>query len=912
MTPRAIEPGPSRRGPILIPGLPVLPPNVERHPIPGGGTRTLTLDAGDEVTVIDREGRQPCELVVFDAASGRSDPALIGARSSGGPHGIRVALEAPAPSAKRVRDALAARGLDLGRAAAVHLFGGESRAGASASFVATAPATLVAGAPGGPMPVDGQCPPTEIVLYVRRESRTSAKPGDGPPPPLADPLLDLNIQPGTARGYEIKAGQLIQIVDVKGRECTDFQAFSLRALDRGLERELDPTTTRTLMGSLYPGPGLYSKYYTVDHEPLLELVQDTCGRHDSFGLACTARYYEDLGYPGHANCSDNINAEAERFDIRPRAGWPAINFFFNTMLDDANAIGMNDPWSRPGDFVLMRALTDLVCFSTACPCDVDPANGWNPTDVQVRVYDRNEDFKPATGFRMTADADVRMTKNTGFHDCFAAHTRSFVEYNGFWLAQDFPAHGAIGEYWACRERAAVMDLSPLRKYEVLGPDAEALLQRCVTRDVRRLAVGQVVYTAMCYEHGGMIDDGTVFRLGDNNFRWIGGSDQSGLWLREQAERRGLDAWVKTSTDQTREHRGAGSEEPGDPGADPLDRPDPADRLRARLVPVHGCPPRRLPRHGPWSCPAPDTPASSGTSCSPPQGRTDPVRRGDDGGRAVRIAPFGLGALDMVRIEAGLVFAGREFSDRTDPFEAGIGFTVPLKSKTDDFIGREALVRRKAHPVQRLAGLDLEGGVVPSAGDCVRVGRAQVGEITSAVRVPHPRQGHRARPHGHDPRRARRCGRGRPARRPPEAYPGAGRPLPSLRSRETAGARRLRLTPDRPHRPPCPRAAPARHPAGRPGAAFLAAPGIPSLPPSCSIQRPRSADADQASRAIGYRETALSPAGDGHRAWRYSKYGTSRAASAASPPSPTSPSLSRRTRSAASSARTARAKPPRST
>ena len=90
---------------------------------------------------------------------------------------------------------------------------------------------------------------------------------------------------------------------------------------------------------------------------------------------------------------------------------------------------------------------------------------------------------------------------------------------------------------------------------------------------------------------------------------------------------------------------------------------------------------------------------------------------------------------MVRIEAGLVFAGCEFCDQTDPFEAGIGFTVPLKSKTDDFIGREALERRKAHPVRRLVGLDLEGGVVPSTGDCVRVGRAQVGEITSAVRSP---------------------------------------------------------------------------------------------------------------------------------------------------------------------------------
>ena len=725
---------PARRGPIRIPGLPVLPPNVERHPVPGGGTRTLSLDAGDELIVIDREGRQPCELVVFDAA-GRSEPALIGAAGDGAPAGIRAGLERAVPSAKRVREALASRGLDLGRASAVRLFGGGSRAGESATFTATAPATLVAGAPGSPMRPDEQSPATEIVLYVRRAARTNLKPADGPPPPLADPLADLNVQPGAAVGYEVRAGQLIQIVDVKGRECTDFQAFSRRALDRGLEREIDPTTTRTLMGSLYPGPGLHSKYFTVDHEPLLELVQDTCGRHDSFGLACTARYYEDLGYPGHLNCSDNISAEAERFDIRSRAGWPAINFFYNTMLDDTNAIGMDDPWSRPGDFVLMRALTDLVCFSTACPCDIDPANGWNPTDIQVRVYDRNEEFKRATGFRMTADADVTMTKNTGFHDCFAARTRNFVEYNGYWLPRDFPGHGAVAEYWACRERAAVMDLSPLRKHEVLGPDAESLMQLCVTRDVRRLAVGQVVYTAMCYEHGGMIDDGTIFRLGDNNFRWIGGNDLSGLQLREQAGRRGLDAWVKTSTDELANIavQGPRSREilesvlwtgPTWPTVGEL------GWFRfsvARLGDFHGMP-LVVSRTGYTG------ELGYELFCHPKDARTlfDAVM---ESGERFGIAPFGLAALDMVRIEAGLVFAGCEFCDQTDPFEAGIGFTVPLKSKADDFIGREALERRKAHPVRKLVGLDLEGGVVPSTGDCVRVGRAQVGEITSAVRSP---------------------------------------------------------------------------------------------------------------------------------------------------------------------------------
>ncbi len=725
---------PATRGPIRIPGLPVLPLNVERYPIPGGGSRTLALDSGDELTVIDREGRQPCELVVFDAA-GRSDPAIIGARGSGNPLGIQAILARETPSAKRVRDILTTRGFDLGRAVAVRLFGDDSRAGESASFVSTAPVTLVVGAPGDPMPVDEQCPPSEIVLYIHRQSRSNAKPAEGPPPPLANPLVDLNIEPGTVAGYEVKAGQLIHVIDVKGRECTDFQAFSLRALDRGIEREIDPTTTRTLLGLLYPGPGLFSKYYTVDHEPLLELVQDTCGRHDSFGLACTARYYEDMGYPGHANCSDNINAESERFGVRPRGGWPAINFFYNTMLDDHNAIGMDDPWSRPGDFVLMRALTDLVCFSTACPCDIDPANGWNPTDIQVRVYERNEDFKPAAGFRMTTDADVRMTKNSGFHDCFAAHTRNFVEYNGYWLPQDFPAHGAIDEYWACRERAAVMDLSALRKYEVLGPDAEALMQLCVTRDVRRLAVGQVVYTAMCYEHGGMIDDGTVYRLGDNNFRWIGGSDLSGLWLAEQAERNGFDAWVKTSTDQLANIAVQGPKSREilapilwtGPAWQTIEELDWFRFSVARLNDFHGVA-LVVSRTGYTG------ELGYELFCHPNDARTvfDAVM---EAGEPFGISPFGLGALDMVRIEAGLAFAGCEFTDQTDPFEAGIGFTVPLKTKVDDFIGRDALARRKEHPTRKLVGLDLDGGTVPATRDCVHIGRAQIGEITSAVRSP---------------------------------------------------------------------------------------------------------------------------------------------------------------------------------
>ena len=100
----------------------------------------------------------------------------------------------------------------------------------------------------------------------------------------------------------------------------------------------------------------------------------------------------------------------------------------------------------------------------------------------------------------------------------------------------------------------------------------------------------------------------------------------------------------------------------------------------------------------------------------------------------RVTPLGLEALDMLRIEAGLIFAGYEFDDQVDPFEAGIGFTVPA-AKEDDYAGREALAERREHPQRMLVGLELEGNEVAHHGDCVHVDRHQVGVITSGTKSP---------------------------------------------------------------------------------------------------------------------------------------------------------------------------------
>jgi aminomethyltransferase len=719
---------------VRQPGLNALPANTERYLIKGGGSLALTLGAGDELELVSPEGLQAGEISVFDH-QGRSDSGLIGAKGNGGCEGLKRIIESGDSSAQAMTSALAQRGISLDEAKSVRVFADRSPAGDSVAFTAQQALTCIIAVPGERMRADRQDTITDLVAFIHRQPQAQQESIIKLPDPLADPLEDVRIPARTAFAYEVKAGDYIQLIDVEGRECSDFQCFDTPMLEKGVERCLDATGTRHVVGAAYPAPGLYSKFYDQNFEAMIEVVQDTCGRHDSFGTACTAKYYDDMGYPGHVNCSDNFNLALQPYGVEARRGWMAINLFFNTGIDDANQMYFDEPWSRPGDYVLMRALKDMVCVSSACPCDIDAANGWNPTDIHLRIYSGKNSFSKATAFRMTADADKELTKETGFHSRTSAHTRNFTEYAGYWLANSYTKHGALDEYWACREGAAVIDLSPLRKYEVTGPDAELLMQTCVTRNIRRLAVGQVVYTAMCYENGGMIDDGTVFRLGQDNFRWIGGSDESGIWLREQAQKLGLQAWVRNSTDQLHNLQVQGPKSRDILNKIIWTRPDQAtvEELGwfrfsiARIGDEHGIP-LVVSRTGYTG------ELGYEVFCHPRDASAvwDAVW---EAGREFDLTPLGLEALDMLRVEAGLIFAGYEFSDQTDPFEAGIGFTVPLKTKEDDFIGKAALLKRKENPQRVLVGLELAGDELAANGDCVDIGRNQVGEITSAVRSP---------------------------------------------------------------------------------------------------------------------------------------------------------------------------------
>ena len=730
-----VVPGPPRPSRILTPRLQDRHHGRERHVVPGGGVILLRIAQGDRITVTNDEGGQPVELVTA-TQTGRIDAGLLGQGANSDAAGLKALLalgDLAGPGLGRLRKAIAARGINLAQATALRLFDGATQPKAQVDLVVQDDGWLIACAPGLPMRPDAQDTATSVTLTVQRANPAVVGRFDLPDP-LADVLQDIRVASSTARAFVVKAGEFIQILDVDGRQMTDFQCFSRRKLDKGIEHPLDVTTSRTFMGHAYSMPGLHSKYFDQEWEPLVEVYQDTVGRHDAFAMACSSKYYDDMGYPGHVNCSDNFNGALAAHGISGRPGWMAVNFFYNTHIDAHGVLTSDEAWSRPGDYVLMRALTDLVCVSSACPDDTTAGNGWNPTDIHVRTYSGAETFSRAVAWRVTPDAEPQMTKETAFHPRTSDQTRNMVEYKGYWLPQAY-REGTTAEYWACREKAVVIDLSPLRKFEVTGPDAEALMQYCLTRDVKKLAQGQVVYSAMCYDHGGMIDDGTLFRLGRDNFRWIGGDDYDGVWLREQAEKAGLKAMVRSSTDQL--HNIA------------VQGPQSRDIL-TKIIWTAVTQPSiselgwfrfAVARLGSASG-APLVVSRTGYTgelgyeifCHP----KDAVAVYDavaEAGAEFGMLPMGLAALDMVRIEAGLIFAGYDFSDQTDPFEAGIGFTVPLKSKTDDFIGRDALIRRKDHPSRKFVGLEVDAAVEVGHGDGLYIGRAQVGEVCSATRSP---------------------------------------------------------------------------------------------------------------------------------------------------------------------------------
>lgn len=569
-------------------------------------------------------------------------------------------------------------------------------------------------------------------LLVEHASNTESIPKL--PSPLGKIRQEFLLDSGTAKAYTVKKGEYIQVIDIEGRQCSDFMAMRCDALTSGKERYIDSTVTRTMVNSAYPGPGLFDKFYDQDIQPLLAVVQDTVGRHDTFALACTARGYEERGFPGHVNCSDNISNAYEPYGIEPRKAWSAINFFFNSAIQASdNHLISEEAWSRPGDYVVMQALTDLVCVSTACPDDVDPINGWNPTEIYIRIYSEHSTIPKAIAYRPFVESEANMTSESAFHPCTSQLTRSFGVARDLWLPTSYESSRSIDEYWACNQAVTLQDMSSLRKYDVVGPDAETLLQLCMTRDISKLSVNRGTYSLICSDTGAVIDDGTLFRLAPSIFRWCCGSEESARQLKEIAREYNLKVWIKAlwSSMPNLAIQGPKSRE-----------------LLAKIIFTQPTQPDlknikwfgfSIARLGNENGPSFMLTRSGFTGelgyeifCD----ASAAVEIWDaiiEAGAEFNITPMGTDALEIKRIEAGLMVAGAEFSPEVDAFEAGLGFAIDM-NKTQ-FIGHDALLRNSAAPRKKLVGLKIAGAEIPHHGAPLFVGNNQIGVITSATRSP---------------------------------------------------------------------------------------------------------------------------------------------------------------------------------
>ena len=293
----------------------------------------------------------------------------------------------------------------------------------------------------------------------------------------------------------------------------------------------------------------------------------------------------------------------------------------------------------------------------------------------------------------------------------ALHERTFAlceslnyrEWSGYYTVSAYEGHHEH-EYNAIRNAAALIDVSPLFKYLITGADAARFVNRIITRDVSKMSVGQVFYTPWCDEHGRVIDDGTVSRLAEQLFRWTA-ADPSLRWLRQNAA--GLDVVVDDVSEEF--------------AAVALQGPTSARLLRAAASASLDTLKYFRVTSGTIAGVAVDISRTGytgdlGYEIWMPAG--DAVRVWDalmDGGKPFDIKPAGMLALDVARIEAGLLLIEVDFfsskkamidAQSYSPYEMGLGRLVNLDKGR--FIGQQAL--REEHQrghARQVVGLEID-------------------------------------------------------------------------------------------------------------------------------------------------------------------------------------------------------------
>ncbi|HXO60640.1 MAG TPA: aminomethyltransferase family protein [Candidatus Acidoferrales bacterium] len=325
-----------------------------------------------------------------------------------------------------------------------------------------------------------------------------------------------------------------------------------------------------------------------------------------------------------------------------------------------------------------------------------------------------------------------MPVGTAFHERTLALCESlnYREWSGYYTVSVYEMHHEH-EYNAIRNSAALIDISPLFKYKVTGKDATKFVNRVIARDINKVAIDQVIYCCWCDPEGKVIDDGTITRLAENEYRWTA-ADPSLRWFQQNAL--GLNVRIEDITEQV-----AALALQGPTSGRLLNAAADADISNLKYFRV---------THGKIAGVNVDI---SRTGYTGDLGFEiwmpwrDAVKVWDElniKGKAFDIHPAGMIALDIARIEAGLILIEVDYTSskkalidaqKFSPAEIGLGKLVDLKKET--FVGREALAREAKKGAERaLVGVEINWNEVESLYD--RVGMApQVPSMASRTAVP---------------------------------------------------------------------------------------------------------------------------------------------------------------------------------
>ena len=343
-----------------------------------------------------------------------------------------------------------------------------------------------------------------------------------------------------------------------------------------------------------------------------------------------------------------------------------------------------------------------------------------------------------------------MPIGTAFHERTfpLCHSLNYREWSGYYTVSVYEVHHEH-EYNAIRNAAALIDISPLYKYLVTGKDATKLVNRVITRDIRKVSVGQVIYCCWCDEQGKVIDDGTITRLDENKYRWTA-ADPSLRWFRQNGI--SMDVQVEDISEKA-----AALALQGPTSGKLLKSVAEADIANLKYFRVtHGKiagVPVDISRTGytgdlgyeiwvPWN---------------------DAVKVWDavmETGKRFDVHAAGMLALDVARVEAGLLLIDVDYtsskkalipSQKYSPYELGFGKMVHLNK--ENFIGKAALEQDQRQGVARqFVGLEIDWtevearyetfGLTPAAPTQasrvavpVYCGEKQVGRATSTTWSP---------------------------------------------------------------------------------------------------------------------------------------------------------------------------------